>query len=119
MWVKWVPFFLIASVLESIGQICFKKAALSYREVAGVHYYLKLARNKWALVGIFSYCIELFLWVFLLSRIHLSVAFPLAGFQQLVILGASYLFMNERINRAEWLGAGLVALGLSAIALAA
>ena len=118
MWVNWIPFFLLAALLESIGQISFKKAALTYREVQGVHYYLKLAGNKWALGGILSYNIEMVLWIFLLSRIPLSIAFPLAGLQQLVILAASYFFMNERINHAEWLGAGLIALGLSVIATA-
>jgi undecaprenyl phosphate-alpha-L-ara4N flippase subunit ArnE len=118
VWVNWIPLFLIAAVLESIGQISFKKAALAHREVRGVHYYLKLARNKWALGGILSYSIEMVLWIYLLSRIPLSIAFPLAGLQQLAILAASYLFLNEKINRAEWLGAGLIALGLSAIATA-
>jgi undecaprenyl phosphate-alpha-L-ara4N flippase subunit ArnE len=118
VWVNWIPLFLIAAILESVGQISFKKAALAYREVQGVRYYLKLAGNKWALSGILSYSIEMVLWIFLLSRIPLSIAFPLAGLQQLIILVASYLFMNERINRVEWLGAGLIALGLSAIATA-
>lgn len=115
MWVNWIPLFLIAAILESIGQISFKKAALANRAVKGLHYYIKLAGNKWALGGILSYCIEMVLWVFLLSRIPLSIAFPLSGLQQLVLLLASYLFMNERINRVELLGAGLIALGLSAI----
>jgi drug/metabolite transporter (DMT)-like permease len=118
VWVNWVPLFLIAAVLEGIEQISFKKAAMAHREVRGLQYYLKLARNKWVLIGILSACIEMVLWVFLLSRVPLSIAFPLAGLQQLAILLASYLFMNERINRAEWLGAGLISLGLLAIATA-
>ncbi len=115
MWVNWIPLFLLAAVLESIGQISFKKAAMANREAQGVHYYLRLAGNKWALGGIFSYGIEMILWVFLLSRIPLSIAFPLAGLQQLVIIFVSYLVLHERINKAEWLGAGLIAVGLSII----
>ena len=118
MWVDWIPLFVIAAILESIGQISFKKAAMAHREVLGASYYLKLAGNRWALGGILSYGIEMVLWIYLLARIPLSIAFPLAGLQQVVILLASYLFMNERINLAEWLGAGLIALGLSVIATA-
>jgi drug/metabolite transporter (DMT)-like permease len=116
MWVNWLPLFFIAAILESIGQISFKKAALANREAQGMRYYIKLARNKWALGGIFSYSIEMILWIFLLSRIPLSIAFPLAGLQQLVILAASFLFLNEKMNLDEWLGAGLIVLGLSTIA---
>jgi drug/metabolite transporter (DMT)-like permease len=115
VWVKWIPLFLIGAILESIGQISFKKAAMAHREVQGAHYYLKLAGNKWALGGILAYGIEMLLWIFLLSRIPLSIAFPLAGLQQVVIIVVSFLFLNEKINYAEWLGAGLIALGLSVI----
>jgi drug/metabolite transporter (DMT)-like permease len=116
VWVNWIPLFLIAAILESIGQISFKKAAMANREILGVQYYLRLARNTWALSGILSYVIEMVLWIYLLSRIPLSIAFPLAGLQQLVILFASVLVLNERMNKTEWLGAGLIALGISVIA---
>jgi drug/metabolite transporter (DMT)-like permease len=111
-----MPFFFLTAILEAVGQISLKKAALENRAVAGVRYYISLTFNKWAISGILSYGVETLLWIFLLSRIPLSIAFPLAGVQQLVILFASYVIMKERITRLELVGAGLIALGLLTIA---
>ncbi len=115
MWIKWIPLFVAAAMLECIGQISFKKAALEHREEEGMRYYVRLAGNKWTMSGMVAYGAETLLWIFLLSRIPLSIAFPLAGVQQLVILAASYVIMKERVRHVELLGAGLIACGLITI----
>ncbi len=116
MWIKWLPLFFLAAVLETVGQLSFKRAATEHRTVSGIGYYLRLALNKWAIGGVFSYAVEMLIWLFLLARIPLSIAFPLAGLQQLVILSASYLFLGERVNRIELLGAVFIAAGFLTIA---
>lgn len=116
MWlVKWIPFFVLAAVLEAAGQISFKKGATTNREATGAGYYLKLLKNHWVLVGLVSYGVEMVIWVFLLSNIPLSIAFPLSGFQQLIIILFSVFILKEKINNLEWLGAGFIALGISII----
>lgn len=116
MWIKWMPLFFLGAMLECIGQLSFKKAALEHRAVKGVRYYVKLLRNKWVLGGILAHGAETLIWIFLLSRVPLSIAFPLAGIQQLIILFVSYVGMKEKIHRVELFGAGLIALGILTIA---
>lgn len=116
MWLlKWMPFFLLAAVLEATGQISFKKGAVSNRTVSGFRYYVRLLKNGWVLLGLGSYCIEMVIWLFLLSNIPLSIAFPLSGLQQLVIILFSVFILKEKIHNLEWLGAGFIALGISII----
>ncbi len=115
MWIKWLPLFMAAALLECSGQISFKRAALEHRDVGGVRYYISLARNRWVLGGMLAYGVETLIWIFLLSRIPLSIAFPLAGLQQLVILFLSYVIMKERIRHLELLGAVVIACGLLTI----
>ncbi len=116
MWINWLPMFLLAALLETIGQLSFKRAATEHRGVLGFQYYLRLARNVWAICGVVVYAVEMLLWLYLLVHIPLSIAFPLAGIQQLVILAASRLFLREQVNRMELLGAAFIAAGLLAIA---
>ncbi len=116
MWIKWLPLFFLAALLETIGQLSFKRAATEHRTVSGIGYYMRLARDKWAIGGVIAYAVEMLLWLFLLARIPLSIAFPLAGLQQLVILSASYWFLSERVTRVELLGAVFIAAGLLTIA---
>lgn len=116
MWLlKWVPLFIAAATLESIGQILFKKGASAHHSIQGIHYYASLIRNKWVVTGLFSYAIEMIIWIFLLSNIPLSIAFPLSGLQQLFIILFSAVILKERVNNLEWLGVGLIALGTSII----
>ncbi|MBI5587898.1 MAG: EamA family transporter [Deltaproteobacteria bacterium] len=116
MWLlKWIPLFVLAAVLESVGQISFKKGAITHGGVTGAGYYLRLFKNGWVLLGLCSYGVEMVIWVFLLSNIPLSIAFPLSGFQQLIIILFSVFVLKEKINNTEWLGAGLIALGISII----
>ncbi len=116
MWIKWLPLFLLGALLETIGQLCFKKAATEHRAESGLAYYLRLAGNAVVLAGILAYAMEMLLWLFLLAHIPLSIAFPLAGLQQLIILSASWLFLRERVTRLELLGAACIAAGLLTIA---
>ena len=116
MWVKWLPLFLLAALLETIGQLSFKKAATEHRTVSGYRYYLRLAVNRRAIAGVAAYAVEMLLWLYLLAHIPLSIAFPLAGIQQLVILSASRLVLQEKVSRIELFGAVLIAAGLLTIA---
>lgn len=112
---KWAPLFVAAATLESIGQISFKKGALMHSAIQGAPYYIKLIKNKWVITGLFSYALEMIIWIFLLSNIPLSVAFPLSGLQQLFIIFFSAIILKERVDSVEWLGAGFIALGISII----
>jgi len=114
-WSHILPLFVLSAMLESVGQISFKKAAVEHRETRGLRYYLALGTNKWLLAGIVSYAGQMAVWVFLLSRVPLSVAFPVAGLQQVFILVASYAILKEQVRYAEWFGAGLIVVGLSVI----
>ncbi len=116
MWVRWLPLFFVGALLETIGQLCFKKAATEHRVESGFTYYLRLAGNAVVLAGILAYAAEMLLWLFLLAHIPLSVAFPLAGLQQVLILSTAWFFLRERVTRLELLGAACIAAGLLTIA---
>lgn len=116
MWlIKWLPLFIAAAILESIGQIAFKKGAVKHSQVKGIKYYRKLLTNQWVIIGLFSYAVEMVIWVFLLSYIPLSIAFPLSGLQQLIIILFSVIVLKEKIGNIEWLGVGFIAMGITII----
>ncbi len=116
MWVKWVPLFIVGALLETLGQLCFKQAATTHRAASGIAYYLRLAATPAVLGGILAYMAEMILWVYLLAHIPLSIAFPMAGLQQLIILSVSWLWLRERVSRTELLGAASIAAGIFLIA---
>lgn len=117
MWLfEWVPYFIFSALLESLGQIGFKKGASCHAEKTGISYYQALFTNRWIITGLLCYGIEMLIWLYILTSIPLSVAFPLAGLQQMFIIIFAACVLGEKIGRYEWLGVGLIAIGISFIA---
>lgn len=115
MLIKWAPLFILGAAMESTTQICLKKGATTHRETGGFAYYLKLIKNKWVITGILSYVMEMIIWVILLTYIPLSIAFPLTGLQKIFIILFSVFILKENVNKVEWLGVGITALGIAVI----
>ncbi len=117
MWIiKWIPYFVIGALLEGIGQVLFKKGSTSHSEDNGWRYYLCLAGSKWIWIGLGCYGVEMLIWLFLLFNIPLSIAFPLSGIQQLIVIAFSVFFLKEKINKLEWMGVSFIAIGIALIA---
>lgn len=110
--IKWLPLFIAGAIMESTTQLCLKKGAIIHKETTGFTYYLKLIKNKWVIIGILAYIIEMIIWIILLSYIPLSIAFPLTGLQKIIIVFFSVLVLKEKVNRLEWLGVGIIVIGI-------
>ena len=67
----------------------------------------------WA--GIAAYTIDLGAWLFVLSRLPLSVAFPLASLSYCGIALASRFVLRETVSAGRWAGTVLIALGAAIV----
>ena len=68
------------------------------------------------LAGLALYGVSAVLWLFGLSRVDLSYAYPLLALNMvLVTLGARFV-LGERVSRLRWAGVALIALGIALVA---
>jgi len=116
MILKWIPFFILVALAESAYQIFFKKGATEFNEISGIRFYLKLLKNRWIIAGLLVSLIEMILWVTLLSKIPLSLAFPVTGMQKIFLIFFTAFVLKEKVYKAEWIGIVLIALGIITIA---
>lgn len=79
---------------------------------------VRAATNPAVLGGLVVFCVSAVLWLWVLSKVPLSVAYPFNGLGFLVILLASHVFLGERLRSWSVVGATLVAVGVSCLALA-
>ncbi len=112
MVLEWIPLFIFCSILEALGQLSLKKCALASASLSGIKYYLSLFKNIYLFIGITLFLLEFIAWVFILTRLPLNIAFPLTGIQQLIIILFSFFFLKEKINFAQWIGVGMVIMGI-------
>ena len=113
-----LAFIVLAGTIacDVLGQLCFKiglngqPAAMQDRPI-----WLRVVTSPWIWLGVCTYAVEIGAWLFVLSHLPLSVAFPLAGLSYCGIALASHFVLHESISRRRWIGTLLIALGAAIV----
>ena len=106
--------FIFNSLFCSFGLILLKRSFVQNNNLNNS--YLELIYNYNFLVGSILYFGSFFLWLILLSRLNLNIAFPI-NMSLIFILSTlgSVLILKENINMVHFLGIILCLLGIIAI----
>ena len=68
------------------------------------------------LLGIACYGCSFVLWLFIVSKMNLSIAMPLSvGLVNILVLIGSLVFLKEPITISQWIGVGVIVMGLAII----
>ena len=114
--------FLLAGVLLNAGAQLLLKAGTN---ALGV---LTLSRETWAdtlvqmatqryfMLGAACYVLSLFVWILGLSRVPVSVAYPLLSVGYIVNAIAAHYLFGETITVTRWLGIGFIVVGVWLVA---
>lgn len=103
-------------VLLSIGQLLFKKTAglaAGASLVAAIPVYI---RDPLFYAALTLYGVATLLWLWILSRYSLAVAYPFAALALVFVSFGEILFFGGRTPAGFWLGLALVIVGLALIA---
>jgi multidrug transporter EmrE-like cation transporter len=109
--------FLVSIVTGIIGQLVLKKGTTSQRLFFDVSQplasLLALALNPYLLTWIFFAGISAALWIFVVSRFELSLAFPISTtLSYILILVCSWWLFGEQMSVTRWIGIALMAAGI-------
>ncbi len=113
---------VIASILlGAVGQIFLKQGmtalgplAPSLRRAGAI--LVAVFRNARLFAGVALYFLSAVFWLYGLSRVELSYAYPLLALNMiLVTLGARWI-LKERVSALRWAGVGLIAVGIALVA---
>ncbi len=114
--------FLIGGVLLNAGAQLLLKAGTN---VLGV---LTLSRDTWPdtlmqmatqryfILGTACYVLSLFVWILGLSRVPVSVAYPLLSLGYIVNAIAAHYLFGETVTVTRWLGIGFIVVGVWLVA---
>ena len=100
---------------EAAGQIMFKRG-VDVLDADEAHFGFKTLRSAlgspaiWG--GVLLHVVEFGVWLEILGRLPLSVAFPLESVSFVVVLAASRVFLREVIPIRRWTGVGLICAGI-------
>lgn len=102
--------------LGSFGQICMKTGLMQHPIDKGPSLLTTFANTAlaflqpWVLVGILLYVLSVFSWLVLISRVRLSVVYPMISISYVLVMVLSYLILDEPVKWG-YAVAGLLLIG--------
>jgi multidrug transporter EmrE-like cation transporter len=114
--------FLLTGVLLNAGAQLLLKAGTN---ALGV---ISLTRDNWwdmlwkmgtqghFVAGVTCYMISLLVWIMGLSRVPVSVAYPMLSLGYVINAVAAYYLFGESVTVTRWLGIGFIILGVWLVA---
>ena len=115
---KVMSIVIIKDAIESFGDLFFKIGTLS----TGIHnvtianvleFASRVTSNPWLWIGVIFYLANFFLWIALLSRVDLSVAFPLSSMTYIIVPLLAVVFLREHVHLVRWAGIFFIIIGVS------
>lgn len=112
---------LIFNVLLTVfGQILLKQGVSAVGRIGGFRELIpKLTQvifNPYVLGGISIYGFTTFVWLVILSRVKLSIAYPMLSLGYVLAIPFSWLFFKEDIPRVRIIGAIIICIGVYLVA---
>ncbi|AMQ19450.1 SMR family transporter [Thermococcus peptonophilus] len=79
--------------------------------------FLRALFTKYILVGAVLYALAFFLWLLALSKLDLSLIYPLLSLGYIVTTFLSAVVLGERVNPSRWIGVVLIVIGVALVGL--
>ena len=77
---------------------------------------LKVAAQPFILGGLACYAISVVVWILALSRVEVSVAYPMLSIGYVVNAVAAYLLFGEAVTLQRLVGIGIIVVGVYIVA---
>lgn len=107
------PYLLLAALLLlDVAAFLLEKVAANRGHGDGWAYYRSMARAPWMWGALAIGPFQLWTWTRILSKLDISLAYPLSSLSTPLTLVAAVLLLGERLHWQVWLGAGLVTIAV-------
>jgi len=80
-----------------------------------VHTFVRAAQQPLLWAGLALFAISAVFWLVVLSRVPLSIAYPLVGVSYILVVLIAKLVLHESVPALRWVGVVVVALGIAVI----
>ncbi|EKR7174323.1 TPA: SMR family transporter [Escherichia coli] len=108
---------LISVSLNALAQVALRKTMLSISSFpsAASEYFnfgLSLLINPWFITGMGCYVVSIGLWMAVLGKVEVSLAYPLLSVGYIITAIIGYFFLKEDVNMMRMIGLALICSGI-------
>ncbi len=116
-----LPAILVSVFLAVVGQLLLKMGMLrvgkfSFNMSTLVNQYVKILLNPFVIAGLVSFFVSMLIWLYVLSRMELSLAYPFVALNYILILFGSYFLFRETITVYKMIGVVVIIVGVYLVA---
>lgn len=104
--------FLIGIFITSFGQLSLKQGVSNSKIELSPTLFFQILSNKFLLIGFFLYAIGSILWLFIIKKLPISIAYPSVSLSYVIVVILSYFFFREQINATKIFGIILIFIGI-------
>lgn len=114
---QWIVFSIAMSILAVVaGQVLIKKGLNSLGSIdyaSGIiSAYVKMLLCPSVIGGIFLYGTGVIFWLYVLSKLDLSYAYPFLALTYVLMALCSAVFFHEHISLIRWIGIATICIGI-------
>lgn len=115
--------FLIAFIsvtLNALAQIALRNTMLNVGSFPSLlsewfSFSIKILFNFWFIAGMGCYAISIGLWLIVLGKLEVSIAYPLLSIGYVITAFIGYFFLKEDVNLLRIAGLSLIIIGICVI----
>ncbi len=112
---------LVGVLLNALGQLLLKAGtnAVGHFEFSGANLVpvgMKLAFQPYIVTGVVCYLVSLVVWLMALSRVEVSIAYPMLSIGYVINAVAAWYLFGEAVTPLRMLGIGIIVLGVYVVA---
>lgn len=102
-------------ILAIAGQLLMKKGMMSFGTFPVSQMLVNIIPmflNPWVFIGFVCFGLSSLFWLVVLSRMELSLVYPMVSVAYVVVAIFSWYFFKENLTVVRWAGIGLIILGV-------
>jgi multidrug transporter EmrE-like cation transporter len=112
---------LVGVLLNALAQLALKASvrdmgAIELDLAASAPVVWRLAGEPWLWLGLTCYAVSVVVWILALSRVDVSVAYPMLSLGYVVNAVAAWAWFGEALGLTRLLGIGVIILGVFILA---
>lgn len=118
---KQFPLIILAILLNTVAQVGLKigMRSIGFFEFSWANLWpigWQVARNPFIVGAVFFYVFSLATWIMVLSRVEVSLAYPLSSIGYVLTAFAGYFFLHEGLTLSRFVGIVVIIIGVYLVA---
>lgn len=106
---------IVFNVVLLVGGQTLWKFGLEGRQVTGIGSTIMAMFSPWVIAGLALYVVATVVWIYLLSKLPLSLLYPLQSLAYVAAVFVAIFVFHEHVSVYRWIGVAIILVGVGFI----